>query len=257
MRALAAAYGEPIHLRLSAKYGSSGFVELLRAQPYLGSVHALEHWQVEESAPITPRAPEMLWGVQARAVYHLGYEGWPTPHLPGDVYRRVAYQIGQSQAPVVLPELELATPWITARLWPQVPHRIAIGFTDEHFELKYGICRLLEKVDLQSTAFLLTAPGSRWEREADTEAVGWVEAARRIVAAELFLGCCSALHVLAIGLGVPAVIVEPNPNRLGEVFWPLGQDSRQVRLVRGNDGNATVDARHCADALTEALDASR
>lgn len=255
IRCLAQAYGEPVHLRLSAKYGSAGFCQLLRGQEYLASVEPIEWWQVEESAPIGPREPNpahLNVFPRPRTICHLGYEGWPTPDLPRDVWRRV-----WAEAPMAIADrmsvLDLATPWITARPWRSVPHRIAIGFTDEHFELKYGICRLLERQDLQSTAFLLTAPNSRWEREADTEAVEWVEAARRIAAAEVFLGCCSALHVLAVALGVPAVLMEPNRDRWNDVFYPLSKQGPQVTLVTGNDGQPTFDARHVAQVMKDAL----
>lgn len=255
VRALAEAYGEPVHLRLSAKYGTAGFCQLLRGQEYLASVEAIAEWQVVESAPIGPRTPPGMRGASV-GVYHTGYKNWPSPDLPRDVWQRTA-ETFQAFTRRELPELDLQTPWLSATPWRQVPHRVAIGFTDEHFELKYGLVRLLEKVDLQSTAFLLSAPGSRWEHEADTESIEWVEAARRIVAAEVFLGCCSALHVLAVALGVPVICMEPNVHRHADVFYPLGKLGPEVTLVLGNDGQPTWDARHVADALQQRLTCGR
>jgi len=257
IRALAAAYGEPIHLRLSAKYGSAGFCELLRGQHYLASVEAYEQWQVEESAPIGPRVPPSYAAQSTSTVFHLGYESWPEPDLPRDVWRRLA----QGPRDVALPELDLATPWLT--LPPHVPvdgmacADLSIGFTDEHFELKLGVTTLVVEAVHASTRNALTAPGSRWATEGHTRPSTWVEAARTIVTSHVFFGCCSALHVLAVALGVPAIVMEPNPNRLNEVFWPLGKVGPQVTLVTGNDGQSTFDARHCADAIRAALERGR
>jgi hypothetical protein len=69
----------------------------------------------------------------------------------------------------------------------------------------------------------------------------------------VFLGDCSAWHVLAMAMGIPVVLVEPLEARWNPIFYPLGMDGPQVTMVRGNDGNPTFDARHVADALTRAL----
>ena len=63
--------------------------------------------------------------------------------------------------------------------------------------------------------------------------------------------------VLAVALGVPAVIVEPNPMRHNPIFWPLGMDGPQVTCVKGGDGKPTHDARHTADVLREKLKATK
>jgi hypothetical protein len=41
--------------------------------------------------------------------------------------------------------------------------------------------------------------------------------------------------------------------RLNPIFLPYGTKGHGVTLVVGNDGQATTDSRHCADALKEAL----
>ena len=259
IRCLAQAYGEPIHLRLSAKYGSDGFMELLRAQPYLASVHALEHWQVEETAPISPRAPEMLWASQARAVYHLGYEGWPSPDLPRDVYHRCADLEEVPDPRPELPELDLTTPWITVS-YPDDDATAfrapwTCGFTDEHFELKYGLWALLMENPEVPAQGMLVGSSPRWKYEApDGSGCSWVTATRWIARSKVFLGCCSALHVLACGLGVPVIMMEPSAARHNDIFFPLGKSGPQVTLVTGVDQLPTWDARHVADAVRQALE---
>lgn len=261
VRALAEGYGEPVHLRLSAKYGSEAFCQLLRQQDYLASVEALSDWQIDESAPITPRVPPAHYGDGWHDtnvhLYHLGYAGWPHPTLPEDVWRRVreqydAEQVGQMW-PGEFPPLDLTQPWLTT---PAAIRGldVAIGFTDEHFELKFGVTTLLLNAEDGAPwiGMVLAAPGSRWAREACHVAQSWQEAAEAIAIARVFFGCCSALHVLAVGLGTPCVILEPNPQRGHDTFWPLGKDGR-VQLVRGGDGQPTWDSRHCAEAIADAL----
>ena len=47
--------------------------------------------------------------------------------------------------------------------------------------------------------------------------------------------------------------MEPNPQRHATVFYPYGKTGR-VRLVTGNDGQPTFDARAVRHAIQEALD---
>jgi hypothetical protein len=96
-------------------------------------------------------------------------------------------------------------------------------------------------------------PGSRWQTEAWHGITSWETAAGLIASSQLFLGCCSALHVLACGLGVPVVLMEPNPHRHHVNFYPYGTEGPRVTLVRGNDGQPTFDARHVLDAVRAGL----
>lgn len=264
IRALAEKYGEPATLLISAKYGSDGFLDLLNQQPYLAAIRATD-WQIEESAPIHPRIPPTL--PPADRIFHLGYTGWPSQSLPHETaliaYRQLV-DYGETRF-----DIDLDRPWITHREQGR-GQEIAIGFSDEYFELKYGLCELLDlqwATDMQwdvcdhcgqdrpsdQLAYWPSArPGSRWETEARCRPASWIEAAQTIAQAQVFLGCNSALHVLAVGLGKPCVIMEPNPQRWNDIFWPLGKTGR-VRLVLGGDGLPTFDARHTADTLREVL----
>ena len=211
---------------------------------------------------MTPRMPPL--GILTAAVdggistvyercFHLGYRGWPDLPLPKETEACLHAQWKDADGPV--PTIDLSRPWITApQRYPSID--LAIGFTDEHFELKYGIYTLLwDRFRLKrpvNEVFIANVCNSpRWNDEpyGGWDHVTWGQAASWIAASRCFLGCCSALHVLAVAVGTPAVVVEPNPNRQQEVFWPLGMDGERVQIVRGGDGQPTNDARHTAEAI--------
>lgn len=260
-RLLAEAYGAPVHLHIPAQYDA--IAPLLRQQPYLASVLSREDWQVEQTAPITPRQPP-AWQTATRPdrVFHLGYRGWPQYPLPLEVHTDVAAHQWRD-ADGVLPALDLTRPWITATSIDDAGSDCAVGFTEEHFELKYGIWSLLINREPRvvgvgaptdpGRGFISLCTSPRWQQEADHGGADWPTAASWISASKVFLGCCSALHVLAVALGVPAVVMEPNPHRLHPIFWPLGTDGPQVTLVKGLDGQATWDARHTAETIARVL----
>jgi hypothetical protein len=136
-----------------------------------------------------------------------------------------------------------------------------IGFSDEHFELKYGLTTLIKKAlpphwhtpqPMRTQWKVLAAPKSRWYREAGAAVSTWEQAAAQIGQGTIFVGCNSALHVLACALGIPVVMMEPSEARWNPIFYPYGTTER-VRLVTGNDGRPTFDARHVRDAIEETL----
>ena len=109
------------------------------------------------------------------------------------------------------------------------------------------------------TYAVLCPPGSRWATEtwAPTwkalKPVEWLAYAQIMADARVVLADCSAAHVLAVAMGKPVILMEPNPNRHNPVFYPLGKIGPQVTLVLGGDRQPTWDARHTADAVKEAL----
>lgn len=250
VRALSEAHDTPIDLMIAGAYGA--LAPLLREQSYLGTVTADPLWEVQQTAPMSPRTPPYIhygWD----AIYHLGYRGWPVLTLPDEI----AEQHNIHAAPTI--RIDLARPWITAEPWFELSHSLIVGFSDEHFELKYGLTHLLTRQAIgvpTGSGFLCCAEGSRWQREGGYEGVDWRESAQRIAACDLFLGCCSALHVLACALGKPCVIMEPAEARWHDIFWPYGKVGPQVTLVTGGDGKPTFDARHVGDALRTALKGS-
>jgi len=252
MRALAEASGDPVDLIISGKYGS--IAPLIQTQPYIGSVQVLREWEVQETAPIQPNFPPLDLADGLRPVIHLGYPGWPDRPLPEYIWK-----IAKLQYPTIAP-LDLDKPWITVPSSPGPPHRVlVVGFSDEWFELKYGIAYLLDSAlgnDPQGNPQLTLWPssyeGGRWHREGGLPPCSWVETSHVINASDVFLGCCSALHVLACALGKKIVLMEPNEHRWNDIFYPYGKTGR-VTLVLGNDGRPTFDARHVRDAIQKAL----
>lgn len=242
VRALAEGSGEPVDLAVSQKYGS--LKPLLARQEYLREVHVLADWEVVESAPMTPRAaPSWIYDNYEHSI-DLGYKGWPSRPLPYEIY-----ETAKADSRIPLAMIDLSRPWIVPPFnLTQYSPGILVGFTEEYFELKYGIYQLLvqklyAEKRLLSHALVNLSTSSRWTAEAGHKGYDWESAAAWLAAGEVFLGCCSALHVLAVAVGCPAVVMEPAEARLHSIFWPLGQDGPQVTLVRGNDKKATFDAR--------------
>ncbi len=270
VRAISEAFQVPVDLGIAPKYAA--LRELIHLQPYIRTCFPVEDWQVEETAPMTPRAPllvpgrvngekvdllDPIVGVYDR-IFHLGYTGWPMCPLPYEVERLCRLQFRHPDAPLI--EIDLTRPWITTSSKLPPTGDIAVGFTDEWFELKVGIWHLLNRrifrhgVQFWPVTLTSVCNGPRWSGEAGHSSVGlpFLQAAEQIAGARVFLGCCSALHVLAVALGKPVVCVEPNPHRHNDVFYPLGKTDR-VRLVLGTDGQPTFDARHVAEAIEVAL----
>ena len=267
VRALSRWIGEPVDLAVAAKYRS--ICSLIEQQPYIRWCEGLPWWEVQETAPMTPRIPQRsLNGSSLREDYDLildlGYRGWPQRPLPFETMDCLNEQLHAGACGgytvKVLPRLTdaalaLDEPWITVAPWTHVPHPLVVGWSDEHFELKVGLTHLLaQTLRGPGSAFLLCSPGSRRETEEGQTPTDWIENARRLAAAQVFLGCCSALHVLAVALGKPVVVMEPAEARWNDIFYPLGKTGR-VHLVLGGDGKPTWDARHVKDAIEEALHA--
>lgn len=261
VRALSEAAGAPVDLVIAGAYGS--IVPLLARQPYLRRVWAMPEWVVQDTAPIAPRVPptalpggqpivEFEPGTYDR-VLHLGYEGWPRSPLPYETYATACDAVRDTPLYQRLaPDLD--RPWITAPFqWVARPYPVAVGFTDEHFELKFGIWQLLFRREVREApdrlGLINLSHGTRWQAEAEYGGFDWETAASAIAQSEVFLGDCSALHVLACALGVPCVLMEPAPARHHPIFWPFGTDGPRVTQVRGGDGQWTWDARHVWDTI--------
>jgi hypothetical protein len=246
VRAIAETYGEPVTLQISAKYGS--LAQLLARQDYIHYVYVDPAWVVEETAPMTPRVPPQPR--HGDRVFHLGYEGWPQTNLAADIYGRAVRQAG-----ALAPLGDWSRPWI-ANPYPDagsLASDLCLGFTDEHFETKYGLTQLLlnhyHHVDGRDQQIVNLSNSPRWNREAGTVEADWLTAAAWLAQTRCAVACCSALHVLAVAVGTPVVVIEPAPARLQAVFWPLGFDGDRVQVVRGGDGLPTLDSRHLVEQV--------
>lgn len=253
VQAIARSYHTRVDLLLSPAYGPESFSALLAHQPYVGEVRVAEDWALSESAPITPRIPPTVPGGYDEVV-HLGYERWPEPDVARATYANAARQLPR------LAPLDLSKPWMGPTVAPVVPRSvplITVGWSDEHFELKYGLYQLLRTTYVHGGGTLATrllvnvSGGPRWVA-AQTPPKDWLHAATWIANAHVFVGCCSGLHVLAVALGVPVIVVEPNPHRHHPCFYPLGTRG-QVAVLLGGDGQPTVDSRHLIEAIEQRL----
>ena len=266
IRTISEATDAPVDLMIAGAYKS--LVPLLQMQPYLGEVTALESWEVRDTAPMTPRTPAYAAPAdiftEYNEVVHLGYKAWPELPLPMTTYSTLQQQ-WPDRLPS-LPSLSLDRPWITPPTYAerlrdhggaQAPDRLVLGFTDEHFELKVGLAELLwlrsydsETGERTTPAFIYVHNSPRWNDERRVPGCSWETAAAWLSVSAVFLGDCSALHVLACAVGVPAVVLmEPNPHRHNDIFYPYGKYGSKVTLVLGTDGQPTFDARHVWEVI--------
>lgn len=260
IRAVSEYYGQPVDLLIAGEFNS--LIPLLRQQVYLGEVLSDSTWSV--AAPESWLPPEASnWSDQYDRIYHLGYRRWPELPLPLEIARNLSEvwwrpdgrdEPGEDAAP----KPDLGRPWITVARSPH--HALAIGWTDCWFELKFGLMGLLSLDPDYSTAngwIVLAAASSRWETEGFHIPTTWLAAAKYLLSADLFLGDCSALHVLACAVGTLCLIVEPMEARWNPIFYPYGMDGPQVTVVKGNDGRPSFDARHTKDALLKLQERTR
>lgn len=254
---------QQVDFMTSPKYSS--ILNLIQRQSYILETWTGEGWDVQETAPMTPREPPKCPCDDYDAIHHLGYHQWPTQSLPYEIR-------GNSALPSF--DLHLDTPWITGFpciathpgktcSWcekkPNSKPVIAVGFSSEYIELKMGV--LLGLVcAISNVEWRLILPpeeiGHRaWAWEALCGYVEFVEAdwersAREIAAADLFLGCLSSMWVLANAVGTPTVIMEPNSQRHNPIFW---HESPRNHLVIGNDEKPTFDLNATRELVERTL----
>jgi hypothetical protein len=249
VRLLAARHSTKVDFMTSPKYAS--ILSLIQKQPYILETWSGLGWDVQETAPMTPREPPVHDCDDYEAIYHLGYREWPSRILAEEIRGSVTFTKRDSA-------LDLEGPWITV---PGASREtedtlIAVGFTEEHIELKMGILLgLIPKFNEITWELLLPPEGMShraWEwAEAACYPVeycetNWEQAAAAIASADLFFGCLGAQWVLANAVGTPTVIMEPSPERHNPIFW---RDSPKNHLVIGNDGKPTFDLRHTAEMI--------
>jgi hypothetical protein len=216
VRAISEYHGKPVSFVTSSKYSS--IIDLVRLQDYIDQAFFDQRWAVAESAPINPREPVSRYDGYAWQ-YHLGYPDWPTCQLP--IYiKSHAFPAGA---------VRLHEPWINPGVFGALHGpAVAVGFSEEWIELKMGVLLNLA-AEFDGVVFDLIVPDrlpSRirgWTRVLPDNVVlcpcSWSVAANRIAGADVFLGCLSAMWVLANAVGTPTVIFEPSPERHHPIFW--------------------------------------
>lgn len=274
IRALSRRLGTPVDLLICGEF--AGMIPLLLQQSYLDHVWALDSWGMGDGwQPPTERPEDASAFIRAqfssiggpyKPVFHLGYRRWPAMGLPFETLQTLNAQIGDNAAwnrvPFSPEELDLATPWITVPD-PKPATPFLVGFSECHFELKFGVFELLTEYQLLPRYSWHRAPlghgplsicvGGRWKQEAGHFGADWLEGAQWMHSTRAFLGCNSGWHVLAVAMGKPVVMLEPMEARWNHIFFPLGHTGPQVTLVTGNDGLPTVDARHVGETLERIL----
>lgn len=243
MRAISQQVGQPVDLQICGEF--AGIVPLLVVQSYLARITADPDWGIGAGW----RPPTVAAGPHDR-IFHLGYRRWPELPLPVEIDQTVRVDIE-------LPPLDLTTPWITvASDAPATPW--ICGFSECHFELKYGLWSLLTHKMLGRRGALPVniSYGPRWKAEG-YPLHDWLAGAKLLAHTKAFLGDCSGWHVLAVAMGIPVVVMEPMEARWNQIFYPLGMDGPQVTLVRGLDGLPTFDSRHTLETLELVIAAGR
>lgn len=294
IREIARQAGQPVHLAIGGKY--SPLLELLKAQPYVAAAFAVEGWEEGEHASWDPPEELLIPGAYDK-VYHLRYPDWPHHSLPSETVLTASKlgalytPFGAEELASVMRSMD--QPWITPpdfpcsspgayqpEPWPRAGRHIYLGWSDEHFELKLGLTALLATQLGQYRNLICRAlPRSRWEGEesrrvlcadpqseygedlVDLGAGDWLMTARTLARCKLYVGCLSAQWVLANALGIPCCVIEPNPARHNPIFWwdgPIEKDGKpRNRMVLGNDGKPTFDARAAVLAVKEELERVR
>lgn len=270
IREISRVAGEPVDLMIGAQFAR--MVGLLDRQSYLCTVWAEQDWVIQDTAPASPRIPPgvgRLEGWSYAKIYHLGYPGWPALPLPAQTMLTAA-DLDALPTPLA-PYID---PWITpyreiaaSEIQDHPRSGIYFGWTDEWLELKLGVMVLLqqglERAGIDLRAAMHTHSTSRWVTEllpapqAGGWAASWIETAQEIASCQLYVGCLSAQWVLANALGIPCVVVEPNPHRHNPIFWwpgPTEKDGQpRNTMVLGNDGKPTFDARAVVTAVKQQL----
>lgn len=255
IRALSRRIGAPVDLHVAGEFAS--IVPLLQAQPYLGEVQARVDWVLEP--PEEWDCPIRSADLSYNARVHLGYRGWPSQPLPLETLGNLNQSLFSRtpEAWFTPADLYLQEPWIIlppgACLDQDGPPVCAVGFSETHAELKRGLLDLLEV-----RVHVVTHPHTHWachKRLAWVTCVGsWVYQASHLQRATVALCDCSALHVLAVALGTPVLLMEPIEARWNPIFYPLGWDGPQTTMIRGNDGRPTWDHNHVREAVVAALE---
>lgn len=211
---------------------------LLRAQPYIATADVIPEWEITSDCPgLQPWKPP---NSDYLVSYNLGMREWPSPTILEYTARQAAV------IPTTPPFLRSAK---TRLKWhPSQNQRwICIGFTDEWVELKAGLVVALAKAFPDRSLILMSKEDSRLSREFRFPAnviklrnSSFEEASEFLIASALFVGCKSALRVLALGLGCPTVVVEPSAPRHNPVFDPPRGFAPRERILNGFDARQMV-----------------
>ena len=252
VRAISETFDQPVDLALANNYDSLS--TLISQQSYIGTCFPVPTWHYNEDVEGSHR-PSRIDGYER--IINLGRTGWPTGPLA-----QYTWETAQRLVPdQPIAPLDLDRPWIEIAANTHYADHVAVGWSQEHLELKMGILAALVRRTYPNQTFYMLCPtfGGRWAEwdhnaeESSKLQFGywdWLITAKILAGSRVFLGCQSALWVLANALGKTCVIMEPMEARWNPIFWCA--HPRNHRVI-GNDGKPTFDARAVGDMLEEVL----
>ena len=247
----------PVDFCMTPEHASEGLLRLIGEQEYIANTYSLPGWTVEYKECMQPRDP-MVGGYtdyKYDKVFDLGYAGWPDQELARYVHRLLLSNYKDVGFPF---QLDMS-PWIKVQHFAPIKRSIFVGWNHEWLELKMGLVLALAK-SISNTVFCIPyTAGARHEEfvrinninEIEMRRTDIYEAATMLARSSLYLGCLSALWVLACAMGKRCVVMEPSEARWNPIFWWDGEGRN--RMVKGGDGKPTFDARHVRDAVLEEL----
>lgn len=195
VREISRIHGKKVDFVTMPEYAPLG--ALLREQSYIDKAGVVLDWRKEHSnygdQPWRPprEVEKGYW-----KTYHLGYRRPPGVPAPQPLIDYVAWQQHLLLREPVVPFITVPGHEKPEGRWA------AVGFNEQHAEEKAEFCKELQG----------WTEGIEW---VDVTKKPWVEAARAIQQAELFVGCRSSNWVLACGLGKETITFEPNVQRHG------------------------------------------
>lgn len=221
VRELAKRHGGPVDFCIMPMYRS--LLALLEAQPYIKAACVSEKWgELYSGSPYGDQpweapVPEGAYDI----VYHLTYRAHPVFPLMLHIAGSVGVTMPDQPLPFIdILELNDDPPYggtVAVHYGDKTGLSSMVGLIEDgNAYVTYGfnadfaqskrdfICRLMQA--LPDVGFV------------DVGLHEWCYAARLIKASRLFVGCRSANHVLALGLGQKILIYEPHLGRRVETF---------------------------------------
>lgn len=219
-REIALRHRESVHFYVMEEYAS--ICSLLAAQPYIASAQPLIGWKAEHygwGAQPWEHGPLQCVGEpdQYDKVYDLTYRCHPTDKdtLIDFIAKQQGIRLGTLGAPVPFLYADMPPASRPADLVFSFPEGNEIDFGRVHTPVEVEFWDLIAKLSQKLRRTIILG---------DVRTKPWLEAARAINSAKLFVGSHSALCVIAHGLGKPVYSIEPEEWRKAPLYGcPYGR----------------------------------
>ncbi len=221
-----------IHMMVSEYLGECGVKEI--KPDYIKSIIVNTEWNIWFDAPVRPASPpatsQMLAHLEREKyeiVLNLGLDTWP--HKPTlvetfqDLLKHALINSKLDDTAVLMDSMPDPSPWL-GKQHAVIPNQIMCAWTDEWVELKAGLTLAITKAQEDAEIFLCTKYGSRmskefiWPRHFNVATCDLVDTRFNMYTTNLLVTDKSAIRVLARGIGMPVVVVEPSVPRHNYVF---------------------------------------